>query len=78
MRDMRTSSRGWLNDVLSAVGKIGKREFSLVEVYACERELAKLHPDNRHVKDKIRQQLQLLRDNGILDFIGHGKYSLRS
>ena len=45
-------------------------EFSLVEVYAFESELARLHPDNRHVKDKIRQQLQLLRDKGILDFAG--------
>jgi hypothetical protein len=25
-----------------------------------------LHPDNRHIKDKIRQQLQVLRDLGIL------------
>jgi len=31
-----------------------------------ERELEKLHPDNRHVKDKIRQQLQALRDAGLL------------
>ncbi|MGB8367835.1 MAG: hypothetical protein ACLPYZ_03900 [Limisphaerales bacterium] len=30
------------------------------------RELEKLHPDNRHVKDKIRQQLQVLRDTGLL------------
>jgi type II restriction enzyme len=78
MQDMRTSSRGWLNDVLSALRKIGKREFSLAEIYAFERELAKLHADNRHVKDKIRQQLQLLRDKGILDFLGEGEYSLRS
>ncbi len=77
MRSMEASSRGWLTDVLSAVRKISKGEFSLVEVYAFERELAKLHPDNRHVKDKIRQQLQLLRDKGIIDFAGKGKYSIR-
>jgi Dam-replacing HTH domain/Dam-replacing family len=32
------------------------------EAYAFTRELEKLHPDNRHVRDKIRQQLQVLRD----------------
>jgi len=30
------------------------------------RELEQLHPDNRHVRDKIRQQLQVLRDTGLL------------
>jgi hypothetical protein len=28
--------------------------------------LEKLHPDNRHIRDKIRQQLQVLRDMGFL------------
>lgn len=77
MRTMEVSSRGWLTDMLPAVRKIGKGEFSLVEVYVYERELARLHRDNRHVKDKIRQQLQLLRDKGIIDFAGKGKYSIR-
>jgi hypothetical protein len=40
--------------------------FTNADVYAYERELAKLHPDNRHIKDKIRQKLQVLRDLGIL------------
>ena len=34
-------------------------EFTNEDVYAFARELEKLHPDNRHVKDKIRQQLQV-------------------
>jgi type II restriction enzyme len=34
--------------------------------------LAKLHPNNAHVRDKIRQQLQILRDIGLLDFLGSG------
>jgi type II restriction enzyme len=45
-------------------------EFTTAEVYAFERELEKLHPDNRHVKDKIRQQLQVLRDAGLLLHVG--------
>ena len=33
--------------------------------------------DNRHVRDKIRQQLQVLRDLGLLEFRGDGSYRLR-
>ena len=52
-------------------------EFDLAEVYKSEEKLAKLHPANRHVRDKIRQQLQVLRDLGILEFLGRGEYRLR-
>lgn len=41
-------------------------EFTNTDIYAYERELAALHPDNRHIRDKIRQQLQVLRDTGFL------------
>ncbi|MFZ0828018.1 MAG: hypothetical protein WAO02_11405 [Verrucomicrobiia bacterium] len=34
-------------------------EFTTADAYAFEGELEKLHPDNRHVRDKIRQQLQV-------------------
>ena len=32
------------------------------------------HWRNRHIEDKIRQQLQVLRDNGYLIFEGRGMY----
>jgi type II restriction enzyme len=38
--------------------------------------LEKLHPDNQHVNDKIRQQLQILRDAGLLRHIGRGEWRL--
>jgi len=47
-------------------------EFTNEDVYAFTHELEKLHPDNRHVKDKIRQQLQVLRDTGLLLHISSG------
>jgi type II restriction enzyme len=50
--------------------------FTTSDVYAFERELEKLHPDNRHVKDKIRQQLQVLRDMGLLQHIERGFWRL--
>ena len=46
----------------------------LADVYKFENYLGELHPDNHHVRDKIRQQLQVLRDAGILEFIGRGRY----
>ena len=66
--------RGWTIDVLRAVHSIGKNEFALSEVYGYEEDLAKDHPDNKHIRAKIRQQLQVLRDRGILKFKERGKY----
>lgn len=51
--------------------------FSNEEVYAFAPELEKLHPDNRHVRDKIRQQLQVLRDTGFLEHIGQGEWRVK-
>lgn len=52
---------------------IGKT-FSLQEVYEYESELSVLFPENQHVRDKIRQIMQRLRDNGFIRFenkLGH-------
>jgi len=32
------------------------------------------HPQNQNVKPKIRQQLQILRDRGFIEFLGNGYY----
>ena len=70
------NAKGWLLDIMVCVEKIGHKNFSLDDVYAFEKELSKKYPDNRHIKDKIRQQLQILRDKGYLNFIKRGKYKL--
>ncbi len=64
-------------DVLQVVQSLGKLEFTLADVYARADALAKLHPKNAHVRPKIRQQLQVLRDLGLLDFLGGCSYRLR-
>jgi len=46
------------------------------EAYAAQ--LQELHPANRHVRDKIRQQLQVLRDLGFVEFLGGGRYRCAS
>lgn len=76
LREEETSAKGWLLDIMSCIERLGSREFSLTAVYAFESELGKKHPGNRHIKDKIRQQLQVLRDKGYLEFVGRGCYRL--
>ncbi len=68
--------RGWTLDVLQIVSSFGKRAFTLTEVYSFEAHLAALHPENYHVRDKIRQQLQVLRKLNLLQFLGRGQYRL--
>lgn len=74
--EKKISAKGWLLDIMRCIDKLGKQEFTLNDVYAFENELSKLHTENRHVKDKIRQQLQFLRDKGYLEFISPGRYRL--
>jgi type II restriction enzyme len=76
LEKLRVEKRGWTLDVLNVARSLNKPEFSLSDVYARADELSKLHPDNRHVRDKIRQQLQVLRDLGLLEFLGSGEYRL--
>jgi type II restriction enzyme len=61
-------------DVLACVREIRKPEFSLRDMYAFEERLGALHEDNRNVRPKIRQQLQVLRDRGVLEFLKRGTY----
>jgi len=68
------SAKGWLLDIMNCIEKLGSKKFTLDEIYTLENLLSKKHPDNKHIKDKIRQQLQILRDKGYLEFIERGRY----
>ena len=70
------SARGWTLDIMNCIEKINKMNFTLDDIYSFEKELKNKHPDNKHIKDKIRQQLQILRNRGYLDFTGSGKYKV--
>jgi type II restriction enzyme len=74
IRAMKPAQRGWALDVLQVVRSLRCTEFNLSDVYGAEPELEVLHPNNGHVRDKIRQQLQVLRDTGFLKFLGRGRY----
>jgi type II restriction enzyme len=70
----KLDARGWILDILNCINKIESKDFTLNQVYQFEEMLATKHPKNHHVKDKIRQQLQVLRDKGIIEFNGRGHY----
>lgn len=68
--------RGWTLDVLNVLRNLRKREISLADVYRFEQALEGIHPNNKNVRAKIRQQLQILRDLGFLRFVGQGQYRI--
>ena len=76
LREEGLAARGWLIEVMRCVERIGRPEFTLDDVYAFEPHLSRLYPDNRNVRPKIRQQLQVLRDHGWLEFLGAARYRL--
>jgi len=76
LAELPPSLRGWALDVLRVVRQLGKPEFTLQEMYAFEPELKTLHPKNENVRPKIRQQLQVLRDMGLLRFGAKGNYNV--
>lgn len=74
IKEYNLKSRGWILDILNCVNMIEERDFTLSQMYKFEQLLALKYPDNHHIKDKIRQQLQILRDKGIIEFLGNGHY----
>ncbi|MEA3463671.1 MAG: DpnI domain-containing protein [Patescibacteria group bacterium] len=68
--------KGWILDVMNCIDKLNKKDFTLDEIYNFENVLSKKHPENKHIKDKIRQQLQFLRDKGYIEFVSRGTYCL--
>ena len=77
LAEVPPSLRGWTLDVLNLVRRLGREHFSLGELYAFETELKMAHPENRNIRPKIRQQLQILRDLGLIEFVQPGKYAIR-
>jgi hypothetical protein len=70
MKPAKKTWRDIIYDVLDGLPPV----FSLAEVVAQKDKLAKEYPQNRYIEAKIRQTLQVLRDQGVLQFLGSGKY----
>jgi type II restriction enzyme len=63
LKDIKKDNlKGWILDIMNCVESLEKEKFNLKEIYVFEKDLEKLHPENKNIKAKIRQQLQFLRD----------------
>lgn len=76
LRDKKDDSKWRLLDIMKCIEKLKKNDFTLQELYKFEEYLFLKHPNNNHIKDKIRQQLQFLRDKWYLEFVSNWKYRL--
>lgn len=74
LREKSIDAKGWILDVMSCIDQLKSNTFTLDEVYSFENSLKLKYPNNNFIKDKIRQQLQLMRDKGLIEFIARGKY----
>jgi type II restriction enzyme len=67
-------ARGWAANTLNLLHTLGSERFTIEDAYTLERELSRCYPSNRNVRPKIRQQLQVLRDAGLINFESRGVY----
>ena len=71
---MRTTrSKSWKELVNEVVDRL-PRSFTLSDVLRYRDVMSREYPDNRFIDAKIRQTLQILRDQGRVEFMGRGKY----
>lgn len=67
------TQKTWKTLVNEVVLRLPKT-FSLADVTARKEYFQRHYPDNRFIEAKIRQSLQVLRDQGTLKFLGGGRY----
>jgi hypothetical protein len=63
----------WKTDVEKLLDRLPGR-FALQDTHKFVPLLHSLHPENRHIEEKVRQTLQILRDEGKLRFLAPGQY----
>ena len=74
MKNTSKHNKGWIIDIMNCIDNIDSDTFKLSDVYKFESQLKLKYPNNNFIKDKIRQQLQFLRDKGIIEFKSRGTY----
>lgn len=70
------AERGWTTLTLTAIRGLAKAHVELADLYEKEGIFAAAYPRNNNVRPKLRQQLQVLRDLGLIRFEGSGNYTL--
>jgi len=69
-----SSLKGWKMEVFKCLQDIPSQIFTLNEINKFEYKLKAIYPSNNNILAKIRQQLQYLRDLGLIEFLGNGLY----
>lgn len=73
LRQQKLEKKGWLLAIMRCIDKLPEK-FNLMQMYEFETQLKLQFPENNHIKDKIRQQLQILRDQNVIEFLARGQY----
>jgi type II restriction enzyme len=74
LSNLAPKARGWTLEILRLARSLGQKTFTLSQMYRFEAQLSATYPLNSNIRPKIRQQLQVLRDMGILRFLSPGNY----
>lgn len=77
LQGLAADQRGWVGDVLSCVDAVASRpgdSFTNDDLYGLDDRLARLHPLNQNIRPKIRQQLQVLVRQGVIERVSPGRY----
>lgn len=73
LRQQKAEKKGWLLAILHCLDQL-PAQFNLAQLYAFSDKLQKQFLDNHHIQAKIRQQLQILRDQNLIEFGARGQY----
>jgi len=76
-RETSLEARGWALEILRIIQSLNVSEFTLQRMYEFETQLKQRFPRNNFIRPKIRQQLQVLRDAGLIVFKGRGRYAAK-
>lgn len=68
------SLNGWTKETFIVVDNLENNIFVLSELNKFVPHFKKIYPNNNNIEAKIRQQLQLLRNLGLIKFEGQGVY----
>ena len=74
VESIASTLKGWKLEVFNHLLKIPSSNFSLREVNSFLPEFRRKYPKNTQIEAKVRQQLQELRDLGLVEFLGKGRY----
>lgn len=73
LRQQDTGHKSWLIAIMRCLDKLPEH-FTLQQMYQFVPQLQQEFPKNQNIEAKIRQQLQILRDQNSIAFIARGHY----